>query len=138
MTDFGKAVTEVRQGEALPVQERTVSSTNLVMYAGATWDWHRLHHDQAFAEDMGLHAPVIDGQIYGALFAKQVVSWLGAKWFIQKQSFRMRAMAFAGDSLQTEGTVAEVRGDGVVIISQRILKGDVVIAEATTEASRLS
>ncbi len=134
MIPSSKSAAELRAGGILPVEEKTFSSTDLVMYAGATWDWHRLHHDLRFAQDMGLPAPVIDGQLYGALFAKQVTTWLGPRWFVQRQKFRMRAMAFAGDTLRTEGHVAQVRGDGIVEIDQQILKGEVIVADATTQA----
>jgi acyl dehydratase len=50
----------------------------------------------------------------------------------------MRAMAFAGDTLRTEGAVSEVRGDGVVVLTQQILKGEVTVADATTEVRPVS
>ena len=138
MIAASRAAAELRPGDKLPVEEKSFSSTDLVMYAGATWDWHRLHHDLEFVKEMGLPAPVIDGQIYGALFAKQLMSWLGPRWFIRRQTFRMRAMAFAGDTLRTEGAVSEVRGDGVVVLTQQILKGEVTVADATTEVRPVS
>ncbi len=125
-----------RPGDAPPPLERRFTAVDLVMYGGATWDWHRLHHDSSFAEEMELPGPVIDGQIYGALFAKQAVDWLGPRAFIRKLEFRMAAMAFAGDSLVAEGEVAETRSeDGavVVVLSQRLRNGEKTIAEATTE-----
>ncbi|MDE0726739.1 MAG: MaoC/PaaZ C-terminal domain-containing protein [Alphaproteobacteria bacterium] len=51
----------MKPGDILPPEEKTFSATDLVMYAGATWDWHRLHHDKDFAQGMGLPAAVIDG-----------------------------------------------------------------------------
>jgi acyl dehydratase len=127
----------MKPGDILPVEEKIFSATDLVMYAGATWDWHRLHHDKDFAQGMGLPAPVIDGQIYGALFAKQATTWLGPRWFVQKQKFRMRAMAFAGDTLRMEGEVGTVGSDGAVEIIQKITKGDIIVAEATTQVRLL-
>ena len=127
----------MKPGDILPVEEKIFSATDLVMYAGATWDWHRLHHDKDFAQGMGLPAPVIDGQIYGALFAKQATTWLGPRWFVQKQKFRMRAMAFAGDTLRMEGEVGTVGSDGAVEIIQKITKGGIIVAEATTQVRLL-
>lgn len=136
MTTAAKSIGDLRPGETLPASEKTYSSTDLVMYGAATWDWHRLHHDDAFAKEMGLPAPVLDGQIYGALFAKQATAWLGPKAFVRRLNFRMRAMAFAGDTLRIEGQVAELLdnedGNGVML-TQQIKKGDTVVAEATTE-----
>ena len=127
---------ELRPGEALPPSERHFSAVDLVMYGAATWDWHRLHYDGAFADEMKLPGPIIDGQIYGALFAKQAVDWLGPQAFVQKLDFRMRAMAFAGDTLAGEGEVVEAKaedGQAIVVLAQRLQRGDTLIAEATTE-----
>ncbi|MDP6342126.1 MAG: MaoC family dehydratase [Alphaproteobacteria bacterium] len=131
-----KQANEVRPGDALPTTERRFSAVDLVMYGAATWDWHRLHYDAVFAEEMKLPGPIIDGQMYGALFAKQAMDWLGAKAFVRKLDFRMRAMAFAGDALAAEGEVVETRaedGHAVVVLAQRLRNGEQLIAEATTE-----
>jgi acyl dehydratase len=127
---------DLRPGAAMPVAEQRFSAHDLVAYGGATWDWHRLHYDDGFAKEMGLPAPVIDGQIYGALFAKQAIAWLGPKAFIRRLDFRMRSMAFAGDTLRIEGQVSELRkeaGGEVVVLSQQLTKDGAVVAEATTE-----
>ena len=136
MTKTAETPTDIRPGRALPVQEKTFEAADLVMYGAATWDWHRLHYDPSFAAAMKLPGPVIDGQIYGALFAKQAVAGLGPRAFVRRLNFRMRSMAFAGDTLRTEGEVDEVRSgpDGdVVVLNQRLSCGDRLISEATTE-----
>jgi acyl-coenzyme A thioesterase PaaI-like protein len=43
-------------------------------------------------------------------------------------------MAFAGDTLRAEGSVSEVNGN-VVVLQQRLLNGDRVIAECTSSLS---
>ncbi len=126
------------RGDALRSLERHFSAADLVIYGAATWDWHRLHYDQAFASEMGLAAPIIDGQIYGALFAKQAMDEFGPKAFVRRLEFRMRNMAFAGDTLGARGEVAERRVEEtreIVSLSQRLTRGETVIAEATTEVA---
>ena len=86
--------------------------------------------------EMKLPGPVIDGQMYGALFAKQAMDWLGPMAFIRRLEFRMAAMAFAGDTLAGEGEVVETGADdghGLVVLAQRLRNGERLIAEATTE-----
>jgi len=136
MTAPTKKAGDLRVGEPVPAAEKTFSAIDLVMYGGATWDWHRLHYDNTFAQEMNLPAPIIDGQVYGALFAKQAVDWLGPRAFVQRLGFRMRAMAFAGDTLRTEGEVTDIRTAAdadVVVLTQRLMNGDRLISEATTE-----
>ncbi len=131
-----KRAVDLRPGKALPVSEKTFSSADLIMYGAATWDWHRLHHDDAFAREMGLPAPVIDGQVHGALFAKQAIAWLGPKAFVRRLNLRMRKMAFAGESLRIEGRVSEVCHGGdrnTIVLQQQLMNGDDIVAEATTE-----
>jgi acyl dehydratase len=131
-----KSAGDLNPGDAMPGSEKTLSSHDLMLYGAATWDWHRLHYDDGFAHEMGLPAPVMDGQIYGAMFAKQATAWLGPKAFIRRLNYRMRAMAFPGDTLRMEGQVDELlaEADGTVaVLRQRVMKGDEVVAEATTE-----
>ena len=136
MSDATGQATKIKPGTILPAEEKKFTAADLVMYGAATWDWHRLHYDTTFTETMNLPAPVIDGQIYGALFAKQAVSWLGPQAFVRRLDFRMRSMAFADDTLRTEGKVSEVRseeGANVIVLQQRLTSGERLIAEATTE-----
>jgi hypothetical protein len=48
---------------------------------------------------------VIDGQVFGAVFARESMQWAGPKAFIQSMSLKMKSMAFAGDHLVVKGTI---------------------------------
>jgi acyl dehydratase len=117
-------------GERLPPLERTITIADMVAYAGATWDWHRLHYDASYVEVAGLPAPVVDGQMLGALMAEQLLDNLGPKAFITQMEFRFRSMVFAGDTVRVEGSAADV-ADGHGAFVQRVLVGDRVAAEGT-------
>jgi acyl dehydratase len=119
-------------GDALPALERTINQADMVAYAGATWDWHRLHYDTRFANERGLPEPVVDGQMLGALMAEQLLDHLGPGAFITNLGFRFKAMVFAGDTVRVE---AEITGleDGIVQATQRVVVGDRVAAEGTAE-----
>ena len=119
-------------GETLPILEKKFTSVDLVAYGAATWDWHRLHYDLEYARAKKLPNVVIDGQTYGALFARTALDWAGPRAFIAKMSLRMKSMAFAGDTLRAEGSVSEVRRDRIILV-QKLMNGEHVAAEATTE-----
>ena len=121
----------MKVGDRLPVLEKTFTTVDLFAYGAATWDWHRMHYDAELARSKGFAAPVIDGQMYGALFARVAMSWAGPRAFITNMSLRMKSMAFAGDSLRAEGSVTEIDG-GIAVLSQRMLNAGRVCAEATT------
>jgi acyl dehydratase len=121
----------VKTGDALPVLEKTFTTVDLFAYGAATWDWHRMHYDAELARSKGFAGPVIDGQMYGALFARVAMQWAGPRAFITGMSLRMKAMAFAGDTLRAEGSVSEIEGR-IAVLSQRMLNAGRVCAEATT------
>ena len=98
-------VEDVRVGDALPVLERDVSLTDLVIYAGATRDFHRLHYDAALAAAHGLRAPVMDGQMLGALIARLVTGWGGPDAFLCRLSYRLRQPVVVGDRIRLAGSV---------------------------------
>ena len=124
--------TSASRGEALPVLERQFTAVDLVAYGAATWDWHRLHYDLEYAHSKKLPGVIVDGQAFGALLARAALDWAGPRAFITRMSLRMKSMAFAGDTLRTEGQVASMN-DNLVTISQRLMNQDRVAAEATTE-----
>ena len=127
-----KTSQEVLRGEKLPALERTFTLVDLVLYGAATRDWNRMHYDIEHAHRLNLPAPVIDGQEFGAFFARAALEWAGPRAFLKRLTLRMKAMAFAGDTLCAQGEVKEKR-DGVIVLTQRLTCGERLVAEATTE-----
>ena len=111
-------------GEKLATLERAITLVDMVAYAGATWDWHRLHYDADRLKERGLDGPVVDGQMLGALMAEQIMDHFGPRAFITTLSFRFRSMVFADDVVRVEG---EVVAPGE--IKQTVFAGDRVAAE---------
>ena len=127
-----KTPQEVSPGEKLPALERTFTLVDLVLYGAATWDWNRMHYDVEQTHRLKLPAPMIDGQEFGAFFARAALEWAGPRAFLSRLALRMKAMAFAGETLRAQGEVKEMR-DGAVVLTQRLTCGERLIAEATTE-----
>lgn len=111
-------------GLSLPDLDRTLGTADLVAYAGATWDWHRLHHDSAYLAERGLPTPVVDGQMLGALLAEQVQDAFGPTAFLRRLEFRFSAMVFAGETVRVTGKVTNVEpadgGPRRVTVAQRV------------------
>lgn len=121
----------MKPGALLPPLEHHFTTVDLVAYGAATWDWHRLHYDLEYARSRNLPGVIIDGQAFGALFARAALQWAGPRAFLWKMSLRMKSMAFAGDTLRAEGEVSAVE-ERVVTLAQRLSKGGQLVAEATT------
>jgi acyl dehydratase len=126
------AVSSPTPGDRLAPLERTISLTAMVAYSGATWDWHPMHYDAAYAADAGFPGPVVDGQMLGALMAEHVLDHFGPRASLERLSFRFRAVVVAGETVRIEAEVTQA-GDGRVTIEQRVLAGDRLAAEGTAE-----
>jgi acyl dehydratase len=127
---------DVAAGEEIPFAPREITRTAMVMYAAATWDFHRFHHDAAFVQARGHPAPFVDGQMLGALLAQQLMDWAGPDAFVCRLAFRFRAMVYAGDRLTGRGhvtgtEVAGARRLALCTLSLAKADGTVVIADAT-------
>lgn len=102
-------------GDELASFDRPITLTDMVAYAGATWDWHRMHYDTTFTDDAGLAAPVVDGQVFGALFVELLQNSFGPECFVHTLDFTFRNLMFAGEVLRIAGTVRSVV-DGAVVV----------------------
>ena len=127
---------QIRIGQPLPEQAHTFTEVDLVAYGAATWDWHRLHYDKAHAQSMQLPGVLIDGQAFGAVFAREAMRWAGPTAFIQRMGLKMKSMAFAGDHLVARGHVTAIderAGLWVVQIDQQLMCGERLVAQAISE-----
>jgi acyl dehydratase len=112
----------VKVGDQVPVLTKNCTLTSMIAYAGATWDWHRLHYDHDYLKSKGLSAPVVDGQVFGAYVVQAIQDWLGEGAFISELDFRYAGLVFAEEHVQVSGEVSEVTSAGVSLS----LKIDVV------------
>ena len=127
---------QIGVGQSLPEQAHTFTEVDLVAYGAATWDWHRLHYDKAHAQSMQLPGVLIDGQAFGAVFAREAMRWAGPTAFIQRMGLKMKSMAFAGDHLVARGHVTAIderAGLWVVQIDQQLMCGERLVAQAISE-----
>lgn len=115
-------------GDKVPALERRIDLTDMVAYAGATWDWHKLHYDTAYVAEKQLPGPIVDGQVYGALLVEQLQDWLGPQSFVHQLSFTFRSLVFAGETLRCQGEVTAV-GDDQITVALNV----VVVAEDGSE-----
>lgn len=113
---------------------RTIDMVRIVAYAGATWDWHRLHHDHAEIHARGLPGPVVDGQMFGALLAEQALDWAGPNAWVTEMRFRFSAMVFAGETVTVTAEIID-QSDGQVELRQRITAVDPADPVATSKVA---
>ncbi|WP_420608686.1 FAS1-like dehydratase domain-containing protein [Candidatus Poriferisodalis sp.] len=93
-------------GRSLRPLHRHIALADIVAYGAATWDWHRLHYDEAHARRLGAPAPLVDGQMLGALLAECVLRAAGPGARLVRLSYRNRAPVRAGETVGCAGTIA--------------------------------
>ncbi|PVG80808.1 hypothetical protein DDE18_21395 [Nocardioides gansuensis] len=102
-------------GDQVPELQRTFRLVDMVAYAGATWDFHRLHYDTEYVAQKQLPGPIVDGQVYGALLVQMLQDWLGPQSFVHTLSFTFRNLVFAGETLRCSGEVVGVGEDRIEV-----------------------
>jgi acyl dehydratase len=102
---------EVELGLTLPDLVRTITLPDMVAYAGATWDFHRMHYDPEFVAAKAFPAPVVDGQVFGALLAKQLQDYFGPHASLRSLHFRFKNLVFAGETVRCCAQVSEIAPD---------------------------
>lgn len=129
---------DVTVGTAVPPLLRTIELADMIAYAGATWDWHRLHYDPAYLAQNKLAQPVVDGQLFGALLAETVQDWLGPAAFLRSLEFRFASLVVAGETVRCEGEVTEAT-EVTITVALRVVASDperVAVAPARAVVGR--
>lgn len=114
-----------RVGDRPPALDKHVEAPDLVAYAGATWDWHRIHYDMDYVAAKQLPAPIVDGQVHGAWFVQLIQDWLGPACFVRTLDFSFRNLMFVDETVRLEAVVTAVEDDVVTLeLSATILGRD--------------
>lgn len=117
-------------GTSLPPLVRRIGLPDMVAYGAATWDWHRLHYDPAFAQRAGAAAPLVDGQMLGALLAEQVLRFAGSHARLTRLVYRNSAPVLAGQTVVCSGTVATADDAGFSVDLSVTVGDNAVVAPA--------
>ncbi len=117
---------------------RRIELPDMIAYAGATWDWHRIHYDQGYLDAKKIPAPIVDGQVFGALLAEQAQDWAGDGWRLAAMDFRFANLVFAGESVRCELIVTDRTEEKIVLTGRVVVLGDerAAVSKATVELCR--
>jgi acyl dehydratase len=111
-------------GSVVAPLTRTIGLPDMVAYAGATWDWHRMHYDTGYLAAARLSRPIVDGQMLGALLAETVQDWLGPTAFLRRLEFRFASPVYAGEAVRCQGEVTEATAGTITVALQAVVPGD--------------
>lgn len=91
-------------GEITPLVKQP-STTQLVMWAGASGDYNPIHYDKDYALKQGLPGVIVHGQLAGCFLGQMLTDWAGDKGRLKKLSLSYKGMNFPGEIITCKGMV---------------------------------
>jgi acyl dehydratase len=103
-------IEDVTVGQALtPLKKPPLTTRQLVEYAGASLDFNRIHYDEPFAKAGGFRTVIAHGMLSMAFLGEAATTFAGGDPArVVKLGTRFKAVAYPGDVITVEGTVASV------------------------------
>ena len=94
-------------GDTFSIRRGPITTTQLVMYAGASGDFNRIHYDHPFAVQKGLGGVIAHGMLTMAFAASCAVEAFGQASRISRLEARFTAPVRVGDVVDVTATVVE-------------------------------
>jgi acyl dehydratase len=105
----------LRIGDAFVSEAEPVTTTQLVMYAGASGDFNRIHYDHAYALEAKLGGVIAHGMLTMAFMGRALTDRLGPGGRVSRISARFTAPVRPGDVVRVTGTVRELSSAGAAL-----------------------
>ena len=101
----------VTVGDTFSLSKGPVTTVQLVMYAGASGDFNRIHYDLPFAQEAGLGGVIAHGMLTMGFAAQAVTDWAGPGALIRDIGARFLTPVRPGDVVRLEGKVESVANE---------------------------
>jgi acyl dehydratase len=120
------------EGDELTHAVGPLTRTDFVRYAGASGDFHPLHHDEVYARSAGMPSVFGMGMLHGGMLGVALARWVGPE-NIRSFSIRFTGQVWPGDTLTLTGRVERIE-DGVAQLALAVARetGDEVIRAKAT------
>ncbi len=126
---------EIRAGDTFELRKEPVTTRQLVMYAGASGDYNRIHYDQPFAVEAGLGGVIAHGMLTMGFAGQCVTDWAGPDRLVREITGRFLKPVRPGDVVVVEGVVEAVEGTRVrVVLTGRV--GDAQVFAGSAEVAQ--
>ncbi len=99
---------------ALPDLVVRLGLHRLMVDGASTWDWQRMHYDHEWARAQGLRGPIVDGQMFGALIARQIREWAGPRARFVELKFQNRGFVAAPSTVTVVSRVSSSKLAGAI------------------------
>ena len=107
---------QIVAGTQIPLMVRTPDEVDLFSFSAAAWLLHRIHYDVPFTTEHDGHPGLlIHGPLQGTYMMQAAQSAMGAGASIRSITYRHKAPAYLGDTMECGGTIAAVDGPTVTL-----------------------
>jgi acyl dehydratase len=96
---------DVNIGDEVSPLVKEPTTTQLVMWAGASGDYNPIHYDKDFAQGRGLAGVIVPGQLTGAFLGQMMTDWIGDEGSLRKLSCSYKGMSYPGEKITCQGKV---------------------------------
>lgn len=114
----------VRAGDTFNLTKGPVTTVQLVMYAGASGDFNRIHYDLPFALEAGLGGVIAHGMLTMGFAAQAVTDWAGPGALIRDIAARFLTPVRPGDVVRLTGKVDSTAMDAGRTVASLSFVGD--------------
>lgn len=102
-------------GTALPLLVKEPTQVQLFRFSAVTWNPHRIHFDQAYAQTEGYGNVLVQSHLHGAFLIQAVMDWAGPHARLLAFRWQNRHLSMPGDELTVSGIVTEIEDDVATI-----------------------
>jgi acyl dehydratase len=107
-------LSSIAVGEKSSKTYSKITRTDIVRYAGASGDFNKIHHDEPFAQSIGLPQVFSIGMFQAGLLSSFVTDWLGVE-NIRKITLRFKEQVWPDDELTCHGEILSIENGRVSV-----------------------
>jgi acyl dehydratase len=96
---------DIAEGQDIMPLVKQPTTTQLVMWAGASGDYNPIHYDKDYALKQGLPGVIVHGQLAGCFLGQMLTDWMGDQGRLKKLSLSYKGMNLPGEPIICKGTV---------------------------------
>ena len=104
-------VEDVSVGSVMPSLTIAPTSIALFRFSAVTWNSHRIHFDESYANLEGYPGVLVQSHLFGSWLVRLINNWGGPRAEIQEFSWQNRHYASPGDILACTGIVVSTKED---------------------------
>jgi acyl dehydratase len=129
--------TSLTVGDVIHLSRGPINTTQLVMYAGASGDFNRIHFDHPFAIEAGLGGLVAHGMLTMGYAASCLTTMLGERHQVRELRARFLAPVRVGDIVESTSTMRDTNADGSIAIDLEARVGTTVVLRGAALAQEV-